>query len=224
MKAYPERIRSKLLGIVGKPNVGKSTFFSAATLIPVEIADYPFTTIKPNVGVAYVRVSCPHTEIGKKCNPRRGKCIEGKRFVPVELYDVAGLVRGAHEGRGLGNKFLDDARRARVLIMVVDASGETDAEGNVGEGNPVEDVKMVEEEFDHWLAKIIEKIMQKRGDIEEELVKGLSGLEIGEREIKKALELSFPTRENPLDFARALRKIAKPIIIAANKADKAGAD
>lgn len=211
------------LGLIGKPNVGKSTFFKAATLKDVEIADYPFTTIKPNVGIAHVRVKCPHVEIGRECRPRRGKCVQGVRFVPVELYDVAGLVKGAHRGRGLGNQFLDDARRARVLVMVVDASGQTDAEGNPGEGNPVEDVEVVEEEFDRWLAGIVEKILQKGGDVEE-LVRGLSGLEIGREEIERAMEKSFPSRENALDFARTLRKIAKPMIIAANKADRPTAD
>lgn len=64
-----------------------------------------------------------------KCRPNYGGCIEGRRSVPIELLDVAGLVPGAHQGRGLGNKFLDDLRHADALIHVVDVSGTTDAEG-----------------------------------------------------------------------------------------------
>ena len=105
------------LGLLGKPNVGKSTFFTAATLKDVEIANYPFTTIKPNVGVSHIRVKCPHPDIGASCNPRKGSCISGTRFVPVELCDVAGLVPGAHQGKGLGNQFLDDVRKANVLLL-----------------------------------------------------------------------------------------------------------
>ena len=118
-----------LLGLVGKPSVGKSTFFKAATLAEVEIASYPFTTIKANHGVGYVKIDCIDKEFNTQCNPRHGFCIKHKRFVPVELMDVAGLVPGASEGKGLGNKFLDDLRQADVFIHVVDCSGTTDVEG-----------------------------------------------------------------------------------------------
>ncbi|HID17809.1 TPA: redox-regulated ATPase YchF, partial [Candidatus Bathyarchaeota archaeon] len=132
-----------LVGIVGKPNVGKSTFFSAATLIPVPIADYPFTTIKPNRGIAYVRVSCVCQEFGVKDNPVNSVCVNGNRFIPVELIDCAGLVPEAWKGKGLGNQFLDEIRRADALIHVVDASGGTDEEGRLcklGAHDPLEDV------------------------------------------------------------------------------------
>ncbi|RLF47649.1 MAG: redox-regulated ATPase YchF, partial [Thermoplasmata archaeon] len=119
------------IGLVGKPNVGKSTFFSALTMASAEIASYPFTTIEPNRGMAYVRAKCPHTEFGVECNPVNSKCVGGTRFIPVEVIDVAGLVPKAHEGRGLGNKFLDDLRQASALIHIVDASGSTDAEGRL---------------------------------------------------------------------------------------------
>ena len=78
-----------LIGIVGKPSCGKSTFFKAQTLANVEIANYPFTTIKPNHGTGYVRVECVDKDFNTKCNPRFGFCIDSKRFVPVELLDVA---------------------------------------------------------------------------------------------------------------------------------------
>ncbi len=207
------------LGLIGKPNVGKSTFFKAATLRDVEIANYPFTTIKPNLGVTHVRVKCPHSELKINCNPRRGTCIDGTRFVPIDIYDVAGLVPGAHLGKGLGNKFLDDARRSKVLIMVVDATAKTDKEGNEGEGNPVEDVKFVLEEFDYWSANIIKKsINTKTKSTAEALEDGLSGLGIKRSHIESALKIKYPTGEC-LEFASILRKISKPLIIAANKSD-----
>ena len=110
-----------LVGVVGKPNVGKSTFFAAATLKDVSIADYPFTTIQPNVGVAHLTTACVCKEMGVTDNPRNSSCVNGVRFVPVKIVDVAGLVEGASSGRGLGNKFLDDLRQADALIQVVDA-------------------------------------------------------------------------------------------------------
>src|SRR3989338_6474207 len=109
-----------LLGLVGKPSAGKSTFFKAATLAEVAIASYPFTTIKANQGVGYVKIDCIDKEFKVQCNPNHGFCINGKRFVPVDLLDVARLVPGASEGKGLGNQFLDDLTKADALISILD--------------------------------------------------------------------------------------------------------
>jgi len=232
-KAY-----SRLLGIVGKPNVGKSTFFSAATLAPAEIANYPFTTIKPNRGVGYVRTPCVCKEFGVKDNPVNSLCIDGVRLIPVEFIDCAGLVPGAWQGRGLGNQFLDEIRKADVLIHIVDASGGTDSEGRIckpGEHDPVEDVKFLEREITMWMANILKRDWPKIARTAESgakdlltiLEERLSGLAIKRAHIFEAvrrtgLNAEKPTSWSEEDFLRfidALRQIAKPMLIAANKMD-----
>jgi len=227
-----------IAGIVGPPNVGKSTFFAAATLVDVKIASYPFTTIEPNVGVGYVKVKCVCKEFNVKDNPRNSVCIEGYRFVPVTLIDVAGLVPGAWKGRGLGNQFLDHVRRASVLLLVVDASGSTDAEGRKvkpGTHDPREDVKFLEKELDMWIYQMLKKDWDKvvrlvevaKRDVREVLFNRLSGLGIKVEDIAEALRESDLevkrigqwTDEDITNFIRNLRGIAKPEIIVANKAD-----
>src|SRR5579872_5929137 len=139
-----------LAGIIGKPNVGKSTFFNASTLLNVPVANYPFTTINPNMGNGYIRVKCVHVEFGVKDNPVNSACLDGTRLIPVRLVDVAGLGPGASSGIGLGNKFLDDLRQSDALIHVVDASGSTDEEGRAvkaGSHDPILDVQFVHREI-----------------------------------------------------------------------------
>ena len=87
-----------------------------------------------------------------KCKPNYGGCVEGRRSVPIELLDVAGLVPGAHEGKGLGNKFLDDLRHADALVHVVDASGRTNAEGENTRGyDPSQDIAWLRSEIVAWI-------------------------------------------------------------------------
>jgi ribosome-binding ATPase YchF (GTP1/OBG family) len=232
------------IAIAGKPNSGKSTFFKASTLADVEIASYPFTTIAPNTGVAYVKVKCPCQEEAiqqvtgrKEC----GNCIEGARFVPVELLDVAGLVRGAHEGRGLGNEFLDQLRQAEAIIHVVDASGGTDVDGNVvdlGSHDPLEDIAFFKAELNMWVFGIIKRNWRKierRAEleglkIERLLSEQLAGVGVTEEHIKMALlgsnrlnQAKFKswTDEDLQDLAAAVMKKSKKMLIAANKADVA---
>lgn len=226
-----------LIGIVGKPSTGKSTFFMAATSVPVERSPRPFTTIKPNRAVAYVEVECVDKEFGKQCNPRSGFCVNARRFVPVELLDVAGLVPGAHEGKGLGNKFLDDLRQADVLVHIVDASGSTNEVGErvpVGSYDPCNDVKFLEQELDYWIKGILDNNWQKlvreaklSKKNEDMLTTQFSGLGMTKDIIVKVLKelkleeknLSDWTEEERLAVCKKIRQIGKPIIIAANKCD-----
>jgi ribosome-binding ATPase YchF (GTP1/OBG family) len=212
------------IGLVGKPSSGKSSFFKAATLIDVKITGIPFCTIESNVGISYVSVDCVCKEFGVKCNPKVGYCKNGKRFIPIKLIDVGGLIPGSHLGRGLGNKFLDDLRKASALIQIVDCSGLTDSEGKPTIGyDPNNEIKFLEEEIDLWFAGIIEKAIQKidkaksREDLVNILTQQLSGLEIRKIHIEEALQKVTVTRVE--EFARTIRKIAKPILIAANKID-----
>ncbi|MGD9275959.1 MAG: redox-regulated ATPase YchF [Candidatus Pacearchaeota archaeon] len=226
-----------LIGLVGKPSVGKSTFFKAATLAEVDIASYPFTTIKANRGIAYVKVDCIDSEFNTQCNPNHGFCLDHKRFVPVELMDVAGLVKGASEGKGLGNQFLDDLRQADVFIQIVDASGETNEEGRETKNyNPVNDVRMLEEELDLWYLGILKKvwagfartIQNTKSDFSKAVAKQFSGLKVKEDDVKVVVrKLNFdstkPTtwsEEDLKKFSHELRHLTKPVVIAANKVDK----
>ncbi|MFA6319667.1 MAG: redox-regulated ATPase YchF [archaeon] len=231
------------IGIVGKPSSGKSTFFSSATLVDVAIASYPFTTIEPNKGIGFVRVEDAGKFFGVVSNPRHGFLVNENnnpiRYVPVELIDVAGLVPGANEGKGLGNKFLNDLSQADALIHVVDASGGTNAEGKeVEEGthDPREDVRFLEEEIELWFLKIIENNWIKIQKSPEKdykkkiglISQALAGVKIMPYHVEKSVrilkledKMLFEwSNEDKREFAKKCREYSKPIIIAANKCDK----
>ncbi len=227
-----------LIGLIGSPSSGKSTFFSAATMVDVARAAYPFTTIEPNKGIGFVRVECVDKEFNTQCNPRSGYCINHVRFVPVELIDVAGLVPGAHEGKGLGNKFLDDLRQADVLVLVLDVSGSTNERGEavpVGSHDPAKNILFLEEELELWMLAIVENNWAKfarqpfasKNQVIDALSKGLSGLGVNALHIDLALsksklgekQLNQWTDIDKRSFVHAVRLISKPIVIAANKMD-----
>jgi hypothetical protein len=224
-----------ILGLIGSPNKGKSTLFSAMTLAEADIADYPFTTINPNLGVAYATRRCVEVELGTKCNPRNSYCINGIRRIPVNIIDVAGLVPEAHAGKGMGNQFLNDIMSSDVFIHVIDSSGRTDISGNAAEGSdPRVEIKMVKDEIAEWLGGILLKKMpslSKRADGTKALCELLSGFRFTEEQVEKAAASAFLGtsnilwgREEAVRFSMELINTSKPFIIAANKDDSISAN
>ena len=227
------------VGLVGKPNAGKSTFFTAVTSATAQIGDYPFTTIDKNVGIAHVRKPCPSKDLNLEPNPNNSLSIEGVRYIPIEVIDVAGLVPGAHEGKGMGNKFLDDLRQADVLIQVIDSSGNTDLEGNATSGaNPIDEIDFLKNEICEWIGEITmrnwsrsARAVESGEKIENFLSDRLAGLKFSREHVITALRkasISTPIMkwgaEEGRIIAEILQEIAKPIVIAANKADISSKD
>ncbi|MFP4655142.1 MAG: redox-regulated ATPase YchF [Methanohalobium sp.] len=223
------------IGLAGKPNSGKSTFFKSATMADVDIANYPFTTISANRGVTYVRTECPCIELNHRC----GNCVDGVRFVPVEVIDVAGLVPDAWKGRGLGNAFLDELRQAKVIIHVIDASGSTDIEGNPvdrGSHDPLDDIEFLNHEITMWMYGILKrnwdslsrKIKAENLKLEEAIANQLGGAGVSDHQVHEALVASEISRDhvkwtddNLVTLCDNIRAISKPVIVAANKIDMA---
>ena len=230
------------IGLIGKTNAGKTTFFNAATLLSAPVSTYPFTTKKPNAGQAYVKTICVCREMGVKDNPRNSSCIEGARFIPVQLIDLPGLIKGSWMGKGLGTQFLSVASQADALIHIADASGSVDADGKLtkpGMGNPVADVYDIEEELVRWFAKIVEKAIKKLKEhakkgssVDRLFTQDLAGLKITGEHVARALEenaladkdLGRWSHEDVWGFAKSIRQISKPTHIIANKMDLAPAD
>jgi ribosome-binding ATPase len=230
------------VGLVGKPSAGKSTFFKALTLMDIATANYPFTTIKPNSGVGHVKIDCVDTDFNTQCNPREGYCIKHKRFVPVQVLDVAGLVPGAHEGKGLGLEFLNDLSQADALIHIVDISGSLNEKGEPverGSYDPANDINFLEHELDMWYYQIFQRVWRKfsytinqtKENVVRAIANQFSGLKVNEdmvnvnmRKLGLLEKAAVNWTEDEIkSLAVALRKETKPILIAANKADVPGA-
>ncbi len=229
-----------IIGIVGKPSSGKTTFLNAACLTNAKVSELPFTTIDPNKGVAYIKSRCVCKELNVKDNPRNSICIDGFRFIPINMLDVAGLVPDAHKGKGLGNKFLNDLIKADVLLHIVDISGSLDKSGNIvaiGKNDPYEDILFLENEINLWFKDIIERedwskftkgILTEKRKVVDALYDRISGMKINKKQIILSLKNSNLDGKNPstwsdqdiLTFSKTLREISKPILIIANKIDK----
>ena len=230
------------IGLIGKTNAGKTTFFNAATLLSAQVSTYPFTTKRPNIGQAYVKTVCVCKELGVKDNPVNSVCIDGARFIAVQLIDLPGLIKGSWRGKGLGTQFLSVASQADALIHIVDASGSIDFEGKLtkpGMGNPVSDVYDIEEELVRWFVKVVEKSREKlmkrskkSATTEQDLARDLAGVKISLDNVTKALEtnslsvreLDRWTKDDLWKFAKSIREFSKPTLIVANKMDLSQAD
>jgi ribosome-binding ATPase YchF (GTP1/OBG family) len=228
------------IALAGKPNAGKSTFYTAATMAEVDVANYPFTTIDANRGVTHVRTDCPCLARDERCGNQN--CHDGIRYVPVELLDVAGLVPGAHEGKGLGNQFLDELTNADVILNVVDATGATDEKGEPvepGSHDPMDDIDFIETEMDLWLAGIIDRnweTVERKSrspdfDIDDALAELLTGFGANDADVQASLRaVDYPS--DPMQWTDAhreslatdVRERTKPIVVVANKVDQADPD
>ena len=225
------------IGLIGKTNTGKTTFFNSATLASAEISNYPFTTKQANIGNAHAITVCVHKEFGVQDNPKNSRCIDGWRFIPIELVDLPGLIKGAWEGKGLGNQFLSIAAQSDALLHIVDASGSIDASGRIaepGSGDPVADVGDIEEELVMWYLKLFEA---NRDKISRNIDSGIEpvaaitevfrGIGVREDHVQMALAqnniASVPLDDygpqQSKDFCWSLRDISKPTLIVANKVD-----
>jgi ribosome-binding ATPase YchF (GTP1/OBG family) len=230
------------IGLIGKTNTGKTTFFNSATLSSEEISSYPFTTKSPVSGVAHAITLCVHPEFKIQDNPNNSKCLDGWRYIPIELIDLPGLIKDAWKGKGLGNQFLSIAAQSDALLHVVDASGGIDSTGKiteVGTGDPISDFADIEEELIMWYHKILEgnrdkvsKLIKTGTDVSDaltDLYRGIGVTKIHVKETFQATNLEEKDFDNfdmvdSKKFTSYLRKISKPTLIVANKVDVEGAD
>mgnify|MGYP001167561010 FL=1 len=230
------------IGLIGKTNTGKTTFFNSSTLSSDEISTYPFTTKKSSTSTGYAITLCVHPEFNVIDNPNNSRCEDGWRYIPIELIDLPGLIKDAWKGKGLGNQFLSIASQSDALLHVVDASGSIDATGKItetGSGDPVSDFADIEEELNMWYQKILEgnrdrlqKIIKSGDDHVDALTELYQGVGVKRNHVKEALKTSGLEEkdienydmQDSKKFASYLRKISKPTLIVANKIDVKGAD
>ena len=229
------------IGLIGKTNTGKTTFFNSSTLSSDEISTYPFTTKKSSTSVGYAITLCVHPEFNVIDNPNNSKCKDGWRYIPIELIDLPGLIKDAWKGKGLGNQFLSIASQSDALLHVVDASGGIDSSGRItetGMGDPVSDFADIEEELNMWYQKIFEgnrdklqKMISNDNDQIGALTELYQGMGVKQSHVKDALKITN-LEEKDIEnynindskkFATELRRISKPTLIVANKIDIDGA-
>lgn len=225
------------IGLIGKTNTGKTTFFNAATLLSAEVATYPFTTKTPNSAIANAVTLCVHREFNVQDNPKNSSCLDGWRFIPIEIIDLPGLIKGAWIGKGLGNQFLSVAAQSDALLHIVDASGSVDADGKITEpdtGDPVADIGDIEEELAMWYLKMVEgnrekisRTIRSGAHIADAIVEVLRGVGVKQQQVNAALVegklegkgFDDWTGEETKNFAWILRDVSKPTLIVANKMD-----
>ena len=229
------------IGLIGKTNTGKTTFFNSSTLSSDEISTYPFTTKKSSTSVGYAITLCVHSEFNVNDNPNNSKCKDGWRYIPIELIDLPGLIKDAWKGKGLGNQFLSIASQSDALLHIVDASGGVDSSGRiaeVGSGDPVSDFADIEEELNMWYQKIFEgnrdklkKIAESDNDQTNALTQLYQGMGVKKSHVKEALRITqleekiienYDIKDSK-KFSTELRRISKPTLIVANKIDVKGA-
>jgi len=230
------------IGLIGKTNTGKTTFFNSATLASSEISTYPFTTKKAVTSIAHAITLCIHPEFNVQDNPNNSKCVDGWRYIPFELIDLPGLIKDAWKGKGLGNQFLSIAAQSDALLHIVDVSGGIDSTGKiaeVGSGDPISDFADIEEELIMWYHKIFEgnrdkvsKLINSDTNVIDALTNLYQGIGVTKNHVEETLKVTFLDEKNIDDFgvedskkfASSLRKISKPTLIVANKIDVEGAD
>ena len=230
------------IGLIGKTNTGKTTFFNSATLSSDEMSTYPFTTKKPSISIGHAITLCVHPEFNVQDDPNNSKCSDGWRYIPIELIDLPGLIKDAWKGKGLGNQFLSIAAQSDALLHVLDASASIDSMGRIaeiGSGDPVSDFADIEEELNMWYQKILEgnrDKLQKMIKTEDDQITALTelyqGLGVKKIHVKESLRITGLEEKNienydmqdSKKFSTQLRKISKPTLIVANKIDVNGAD
>jgi ribosome-binding ATPase YchF (GTP1/OBG family) len=226
------------VGLIGKTNAGKTTLFDSMTLKTGEISNYPFTTKAADTGIAQAVTLCVHKEFNTQDNPKNSKCEEGWRFVPIEVTDLPGLIKGAWMGKGLGNQFLSVAAQSDALLHVVDASGSVDKDGKItepGTGDPLADLADVELELVLWYTKLFSSNMVKISKaaklpgmgLPSAVAEVLQGVGVTREHVIFALNEAL-LHEKDVDtwnekeiqnFCWVLRDVSKPTLIVANKMD-----
>ena len=227
------------IGLIGKTNTGKTTFFNSATAQNAEVSNYSFTTKAPNTGIGHAATLCVHRELGlKQDNPKNSSCTDGWRIIPIEIIDLPGLIKGAWEGRGLGNQFLSIAAQSDALLHIVDASGSVDAEGRItspGKGDPIADIADIEDELAMWYLKLFENSFEKivrimksspMSDFAQTVCEQMRNIGVNRSHVMEVLnklklyeDIEAWSEDQRREFAWSLREVSKPTLIVANKMD-----